>query len=52
MRPAGPPHGGDRRRARSSRCSALIVIIGSLKVGIGWGAEGPKAGFFPFYVGC
>ena len=25
-------------------------IYGSLKVGIGWGAEGPKAGFFPFYV--
>ena len=24
---------------------------GSLKVGIGWGAEGPKAGFFPFYLG-
>lgn len=30
---------------------ALIVIVGSLQVGIGWGAEGPKAGFFPFYVG-
>jgi putative tricarboxylic transport membrane protein len=30
---------------------AVIVIIGSLQVGIGWGAEGPKAGFFPFYVG-
>jgi hypothetical protein len=30
---------------------ALIVIAGSLQVGIGWGAEGPKAGFFPFYVG-
>jgi hypothetical protein len=30
---------------------ALLVIIGSLQVGIGWGAEGPKAGFFPFYVG-
>jgi putative tricarboxylic transport membrane protein len=29
----------------------LIVIAGSLQVGIGWGAEGPKAGFFPFYVG-
>ncbi len=29
---------------------ALIIIIGSLQVGIGWGAEGPKAGFFPFYV--
>jgi putative tricarboxylic transport membrane protein len=28
-----------------------IVIIGSWRVGIGWGAEGPKAGFFPFYIG-
>jgi putative tricarboxylic transport membrane protein len=28
-----------------------ITIIGSLRVGIGWGAEGPKAGFFPFYIG-
>ncbi len=28
-----------------------IVIYGSLQVGIGWGAEGPKAGFFPFYLG-
>jgi putative tricarboxylic transport membrane protein len=30
---------------------ALIVIAGSLQVGIDWGLEGPKAGFFPFYVG-
>ncbi len=30
---------------------ALIVIAGSLQVGIGWGAEGPQAGFVPFYVG-
>jgi hypothetical protein len=29
---------------------ALIGIYGSIRVGIGWGAEGPKAGFFPFYV--
>jgi hypothetical protein len=28
-----------------------IVIIGSLQVGINWGVEGPKAGFFPFYIG-
>ncbi len=28
-----------------------IVIYGSIKAGIGWGAEGPRAGFFPFYVG-
>ncbi len=30
---------------------ALIVIAGSIQAGIGWGAEGPKAGFVPFYVG-
>ncbi|HET7805237.1 MAG TPA: tripartite tricarboxylate transporter TctB family protein [Pseudolabrys sp.] len=29
---------------------ALIGIYGSIKVGIGWDAEGPQAGFFPFYV--
>ena len=29
---------------------AIIGIIGSLRVGIGWAAEGPRAGFFPFYV--
>ncbi|MFO1161426.1 MAG: tripartite tricarboxylate transporter TctB family protein [Reyranellaceae bacterium] len=28
-----------------------ITIFGSLKVGIGWGAEGPQSGFFPFWVG-
>ncbi len=29
----------------------VIVIYGSLQAGITWGAEGPRAGFFPFYVG-
>jgi putative tricarboxylic transport membrane protein len=29
----------------------IIVMIGSLEVGITWGVEGPRAGFFPFYVG-
>ena len=29
----------------------VITMIGSLKVGIGWGEEGPKSGFFPFWVG-
>jgi putative tricarboxylic transport membrane protein len=34
-------------------CTALFTIVvmgGSIQVGIGWGAEGPKAGFFPFWV--
>ena len=29
---------------------ALIGIYGSIKVGIGWAEDGPRAGFFPFYV--
>ncbi len=48
---AGPPH-------RSVEIGvvlflallAAIGIVGSLRVGIDWGAEGPKAGFFPFYI--
>jgi putative tricarboxylic transport membrane protein len=29
----------------------VLIMIGSLQVGINWGVEGPKSGFFPFYVG-
>jgi putative tricarboxylic transport membrane protein len=29
----------------------VVAMIGSMQVGINWGVEGPKAGFFPFYVG-
>ena len=29
----------------------VIVIAGSMKAGVNWGAEGPRAGFFPFYIG-
>src|SRR6185312_17516923 len=29
----------------------VVVIVGSVKAGINWGAEGPRAGFFPFYIG-
>jgi hypothetical protein len=29
---------------------SLAGIYGSLKVGIDWAADGPRAGFFPFYV--
>jgi putative tricarboxylic transport membrane protein len=28
----------------------IVVLIGSWQVGIDWGVEGPKPGFFPFYV--
>jgi putative tricarboxylic transport membrane protein len=30
----------------------VVVMLDSLRVGIGWGSEGPEAGFFPFFVGC
>ena len=29
---------------------AVVGIYGSIKVGIGWASDGPRAGFFPFYV--
>lgn len=29
----------------------VITMLGSLRVGIGWGEEGPKSGFFPFWIG-
>jgi putative tricarboxylic transport membrane protein len=28
----------------------IVVLIGSFQVGIDWGIEGPKPGFFPFYI--
>jgi len=28
----------------------LTVMIGSLKLGASWGADGPEAGYFPFYI--
>ncbi len=30
---------------------ALLVIKDSLRVGTGWGDEGPRSGYFPFYIG-
>jgi hypothetical protein len=29
----------------------LTIIGGAIKAGIGWGFDGPRAGFFPFYIG-
>jgi hypothetical protein len=49
---AGPPQRGvEIGVAIATAIFALIVIAGSLKAGINWGVEGPRAGFFPFYVG-
>jgi hypothetical protein len=30
---------------------AVIVIVDSLRVGIGWADDGPRSGYFPFYIG-
>lgn len=30
---------------------AALVIVDSLRVGIGWASDGPRAGYFPFYIG-
>ena len=29
----------------------LLVIADSLRVGTGWADDGPRAGYFPFYIG-
>lgn len=51
-RAAGPAHKAvETGVALLIAAFGLIVIIGSVKAGINWGAEGPRAGFFPFYVG-
>jgi len=31
---------------------AGLVITDSLRVGIGWADDGPRSGYFPFYIGC
>lgn len=30
---------------------ASIVMYDSWRIGMGWGSDGPEAGYFPFYVG-
>lgn len=29
-----------------------IVVADSVRVGTGWGDDGPRSGYFPFYIGC
>ena len=31
---------------------AVVVIVDSLRVGIAWAEDGPRAGYFPFFIGC
>jgi putative tricarboxylic transport membrane protein len=47
----GPSHRGvEIGVAIAIAVLAVIGIIGALRVGTGWSAEGPRAGFFPFYI--
>jgi putative tricarboxylic transport membrane protein len=32
-------------------CIGLVAIVDSMRMGSGWGMEGPQAGFFPFLLG-
>ncbi len=49
---AGPTHRGvEIGVAIAMLLFAAIIIYGAWLAGINWGAEGPRAGFFPFYVG-
>jgi hypothetical protein len=49
---AGPSHTGvEIGVVAFMTLFGAIVIVGSLQVGIDWGVEGPRAGFFPFYLG-
>src|ERR1043166_9425954 len=49
---SGPTHRGIELGVAIIMISfGALIITGSLKVGIGWGDEGPKSGFFPFYLG-
>ena len=54
-----PPAERDRgvsNRSVGIGTAAIVLLFGltflynSYKLGVGWGAEGPKSGFFPFYV--
>src|ERR671915_2612465 len=29
----------------------VLVIVDSLRLGVGWAADGPQSGYFPFYIG-
>ncbi len=53
--PAGEPSMGNRWPELCTAAFlvllAVLVIADSLRVGIGWADDGPRAGYFPFYIG-
>jgi putative tricarboxylic transport membrane protein len=52
------PGAGLRRRGPEAGVALLLLVIGlivigdSLRVGIEWADDGPRAGYFPFFIGC
>lgn len=52
------PGAGLRRRVPEAGVALLLLAIGlvviydSLRVGIEWADDGPRAGYFPFFIGC
>ena len=46
------------RRVPEAGVALLLIVIGivviydSLRVGIEWADDGPRAGYFPFFIGC
>jgi hypothetical protein len=49
---AGPSHRSvEIGVAIATAVFGLIVISGSYRVGFTWGPDGPRTGFFPFYIG-
>lgn len=50
-RPAAAVRGPELVVAGLLMIFAVGVIIDSIRVGTGWGDDGPRAGYFPFYIG-
>ena len=47
----GPPHRlVELGVASLTLLFGAVVLLGSLQVDVGWGIEGPRPGFFPFYI--
>lgn len=50
--PSGPSHRSvEIGVAAAMIVFAIVIIVGSVQIGIGWASDGPRAGFFPFYCG-
>jgi hypothetical protein len=47
-----------RNRGPELAVAALLMVLGAMvvtdarRVGTGWADDGPRSGYFPFYIGC